>query len=174
MIQGNKQFMLKWVKNPALIKKIESYKSDDIELVCDVMTKKAYKSRKQNSLFHGLLGCFWDSGCSSFETPEELRNWYKEMAGLKVKEVKIVQIDYPQWLNPFISLIESMTGKEVPKLEVETTEVYFKSWSDVKKVDATRTIQCLMYDMDMAQVIGSSQGKKYESILESLGQWFDF
>ena len=45
MIRGNKDFMRQWIMSPDLRRKIDNYKSDD--LVCDVMTFKTYKSRKQ-------------------------------------------------------------------------------------------------------------------------------
>lgn len=146
MIRGTKNFMLQWIMNPELRKKIKGYKGDD--LVCDVMTYGAYKSRKQNSLFHGLLTCFWLSGCSSFEDIEALRDYYKKIAGL-------VYIKEAQAGN--VKIIQSVE----------------KSWSAVTKENATLSIKCLIGDMDNSGVLGSSQSKKYEEILKGLGEWFD-
>lgn len=61
------------------------YRLDRIKEDCvyfDLMGKEAYKSNKQNRLFHGLLQCFFSSGCSSFDNFDELRNYYKRIAGL--------------------------------------------------------------------------------------------
>lgn len=52
-------------------------------VVCiEIMDEKKYKTNKQNSLFHSLLSCFWASGCSSFDTYDELRLYYKRVIGL--------------------------------------------------------------------------------------------
>lgn len=148
MITGNKEYMLSQVSNDKLKAKINGYKSDKTILVCDIMTKEAYKSRKQNSLFHGLLTCFWLSGCSSFNDIEELRDYYKKIAGLV-----------------YIKEAEANGLKIIQSVE--------KSWSSVKKDNATLAIKCLMSDMDNAAVLGSSQGRKYEEILKSLDCWFE-
>lgn len=63
-----------------LIKKLEKMKSDYICI--DICSKQTLKSREQNNLFHSLLQVFWLSGCSSFETYDELRTYYKRVAGL--------------------------------------------------------------------------------------------
>lgn len=63
-----------------IIRKLNKMKS---EYVCiDVCSKQTLKSREQNNLFHGLLQCFWESGCSSFNDYDELRTYYKRVAGL--------------------------------------------------------------------------------------------
>ena len=63
-----------------IVNKLNKMKS---EYVCiDVCTKQALKSREQNNLFHSLLQCFWESGCSSFNDYDELRTYYKRVAGL--------------------------------------------------------------------------------------------
>lgn len=46
------------------------------------------------------------------------------------------------------------------------------SWSEAKKEQARIAIDMLMRDMDMAGVIGSSQGKKYEEILKGIKQFY--
>lgn len=64
----------------AIIRKLKNMKS---EYVCiDVCSKQTLKSREQNNLFHSLLQCFWESGCSSFNDYDELRTYYKRVAGL--------------------------------------------------------------------------------------------
>jgi hypothetical protein len=66
--------------HPEAIKKLDKLKA---EYVCvDFITKQTLKSREQNNLFHSLLQCFWESGCSSFNDYDELRTYYKRVAGL--------------------------------------------------------------------------------------------
>ena len=52
----------------------------------EILSETEYKTKKQNNLFHGLLECFWDSGCSSFTDYDELRCYYKRVAGLMKKK----------------------------------------------------------------------------------------
>lgn len=67
-------------EHPEAIKKLDKLKA---EYVCvDFITKQTLKSREQNNLFHSLLQCFWESGCSSFNDYDELRTYYKRVAGL--------------------------------------------------------------------------------------------
>jgi hypothetical protein len=67
-------------EHPEAIKKLDKLKAD---YVCvDFITKQTLKSREQNNLFHSLLQCFWESGCSSFNDYDELRTYYKRVAGL--------------------------------------------------------------------------------------------
>lgn len=120
MIRGNKEFMLQWIMNPDLRKKIKKYKSED--LVCDVMTFTTYKTRKQNSLFHQLLDEFWKSGHSSYRDPDKLRNHYKKMAGL-------IKTDRAE-IEGFIVIKETHI-----------------SWADVEKTQASIAIDCLINDM---------------------------
>ncbi len=146
MITGDKEYIKQQTSNPILIEKIDKIKAK--YLVLDVFSQKIYKSRKQNNLFHGLITCFWSSGCSSFQNWDDLRNHYKKIAGLiKTNRVRV-------------------EGFEIIK---ET----HKSWGDVRKENATIVINQLMFDMDEANVLGSSQGKKYQEILKGLGEWFE-
>lgn len=61
-------------------------------IVCiEIMDEKKYKTNKQNALFHSLLSCFWASGCSSFDTYDELRLYYKRVVGLVVPGARILK-----------------------------------------------------------------------------------
>lgn len=68
---------------PALIARLDKIQGDTVYF--DLQGKTTYKSNKQNSLFHSLLTCFWESGCASFGDYDELRNYYKRIAGLVKK-----------------------------------------------------------------------------------------
>lgn len=121
-----------------LINKLNKMKS---EYVCiDVCSKQTLKSREQNNLFHSLLQCFWLSGCSSFNDYDELRTYYKRVAGLVKPEGKYL--------------------KE-------------QSWSDATKQHAKTAIDMCIRDMDMAGVMGSDQGKKYEEILLGIHELYE-
>lgn len=47
-----------------------------------IQSETSYKTTQQNSTFHCLLSCFWQSGCSSFADYDQLRLYYKRVAGL--------------------------------------------------------------------------------------------
>lgn len=56
----------------------------------EVMAENEYKTKKQNNLFHSLLRCFWDSGCSSFSNYDDMRHYYKRVAGLLKNKGKLI------------------------------------------------------------------------------------
>lgn len=124
----------------------------------------SFKSRKQNSLFHGLLGMLWESGCSSYLGYDDMRKHYKKLAGLiKIEHCNNLISDEGKskiWNackdldlsdDDLWGFIELMKGR----IEIES------SWSDAKKSKATSTIKCLMNEMDESNVAGSSVGNKY-------------
>lgn len=122
---------------PAALAKIDRIEGDQIYF--ELQSPAAWKTQKQNNLFHSLLQCFWTSGCASFGDYDSLRLYYKRVAGLVKKKDSM--------------LVEG-------------------SWSEAKKEQARVAIDMLMRDMDMAGVIGSSQGKKYEEILKGIKQFY--
>lgn len=71
------------------IERINKIKDDFVFL--DIMGKEQYKSNKQNRLFHALLSCFWESGCSSFGNYDDLRLYYKRVAGLVKKKEDVIK-----------------------------------------------------------------------------------
>lgn len=121
--------------NQAVLTRLSKIKGDYAEI--DIMSEESYKTYKQNRLFHSLLSTFWDSGCSSYLSYDDLRLTYKRLCGLvKNKEGRIVE----------------------------------SSWADATKEQAKRAIDNLLREMDESGVIGSKEGKKYEFILQQLGQ----
>lgn len=122
---------------PAALQKIDRIEGNEVYF--DLQSPAAWKTQRQNNLFHSLLQCFWASGCASFGDYDSLRLYYKRVAGLVKKRDNM--------------LVEG-------------------SWSEAKKEQAKTAIDMLMRDMDMAGVIGSAQGKKYEEILKGLKQWY--
>lgn len=65
---------------PAALQQIEKISGDMVYF--DLQSKQAYKTTKQNNLFHSLLECFFASGCASFADYDDLRLYYKRVAGL--------------------------------------------------------------------------------------------
>jgi hypothetical protein len=147
-------------------------KSKDGFVWVEFMTNDEYKSNAQNKLFHSLLTVFYRSGCSSFANFDELKRYYKKMAGLIEykfqnnlkqetksivwKAIKLLPLPKEEVDN----LVELLKGK----IEVE------KSWGSVKKKDAQIAIDRLLDDMNTSGVIGSSEGKKYDNILKGIGE----
>lgn len=115
-------------------------KIKDYFVFLDIMGKEQYKSNKQNRLFHALLSCFWVSGCSSFGNYDDLRLYYKRVAGLVKRSGDVIKEG---------------------------------SWSDATKEQARIAIDMILRDMDFAGVIGSNQGKKYESILRGINEFYE-
>lgn len=72
---------------PQALMKIDKIKGD---VYFDLMNQTVFKTNKQNNLFHSLLSCFWESGCSSFGDYDDLRNYYKRVAGLVKKKGSVV------------------------------------------------------------------------------------
>ena len=137
----------------------------------EVLSKKQYKSRQQNSLFHSLLDCFWDSGCSSFDSKKSMRFHYKDVAHLiEYIYENDLKDDTKQMLWKAIKLLpieESERNKVVEllkgKVEIE------HSWAEVTKGMAKEAIDQLLKDMYQAGV----NTKKFEEILRSLGEWYE-
>lgn len=123
---------------PECLNRLNKIKDEYVYL--DIMPKEQYKSNKQNRLFHALLTCFWTSGCSSFSDYDELRLYYKRVAGLVKRNGDLIKEG---------------------------------SWSDATKEQARIAIDMILRDMDLSGVIGSGQGKKYESILRGINEFYE-
>ena len=152
-----------------VVKKSEIYKYGfDISFMTDLV----FKSNEQNSLFHSLLSVFWDSGCSSFISYDDLRRYYKKMAGL---------IEY-KYENNLLEQTKKILWRAIkilplPKEEIEKITMLLKgrveverSWSSVSRKNAKIAIDRLINDMDASGVISSKLGKKYETILTGIGE----
>ena len=151
---------------------------DEKELYIDILDKKQYKSRKQNNTFHSLLDCFWNSGCSSFMSKDDMRFFYKRSVGL---------IDMLFDNSNISEETKEMLWKAIKLLPLETTQrievinllrgkiVKERSWSIATKKQATQAIDMILHDMNESGVITSSQGKKYEEILGGMNadNWWD-
>lgn len=147
---------------------------DDYAYV-EVVDEKKYKTNQQTRLFHSLLMCFWKSGCSSFNSYEDLRNHYKEVAHL----LEFV------FRNDLKEETKQMLWKAVKILPLEKEELsrviellrgrvlIWHSWSECSKEMATVALNQLINDMFAAGVDSSSQGKKFEEIMKGIKDWYE-
>lgn len=141
----------------------------------DILEEEKYKSREQNRLFHSLLGCFWKSGCSSFNTYDDMRWHYKFIAGLiEIQYVSDLDQDTKDCLWKAIKVLplsDKQRGSVIELLRGKVMKEH--SWAEASKANASNAITQLLDDMDSAGVLGSKMGAKYEEILRSLGEWYE-
>ena len=134
----------------------------------EVLDEKQYKSKQQNSLFHSLLMCFWESKLSSFDSYEDLRNHYKRIAHLC--DVK--------WENTLPDNVKKILWKAIQLLPIpknymgEICEllkgrvITWRSWADCSKEMARLTLDQLINDMIFAGV----NSKKFQDIMRTLDE----
>lgn len=128
------------------------------------------KTDPQNKTFHKLLNIYWLSGCSSFISYDELRLHYKRIAGLvKVKYESSLTTETKNilWKAIRILPLEAEEKQKVINLLKGKYEI-IESWATATKEQAKHTLEVLLYDMDMSQVISSSKGKEYEEVLKGM------
>lgn len=128
------------------------------------------KTESQNKTFHKLLNIYWLSGCSSFISYDELRLHYKRIAGLvKVKYESSLTIETKNILWKVIKILplEETEKQKVINLLKGKYEI-IESWATATKEQAKHTLEVLLYDMDMSEVISSSKGKEYEEVLKGM------
>lgn len=153
---------------PELTREISRKAGNYINII--IMSDEQLKSNKQNNLFHGLLQCFFDSDCSSFESLEDMRNHYKEIAGL-IKRIK----DNSLKKETKKVLWNALKFLPIPKDEKDKICHFLKgykekelSWSEATKDQAKYTLDRILKDMDLSGVIGSKMGNKYQEILKGI------
>lgn len=141
----------------------------------EVIEEKKYKTNQQTRAFHSLLMCFWKSGCSSFNSYEDMRNHYKAVAHLlecgyhsdlkeetkqmAEKAVRLLPLDKYE----FKKIMDMLRGKIL----------IWHSWSECSKEMATVTLNQLINDMFSAGVDSSSQEAKFKEIMEGMRSWYD-
>lgn len=136
----------------------------------EVLDEKKYKSSKQTKTIHALMMCFWKSGCSSFDSYENLRNHYKMVANL---------LEY-QFVNTLKPFTKDCLWKAVKLLPIEEDErkaiidllrgkiAIWHSWSECGKEMASVAITQLINDMWDARVDDSPQANKFKEILTGM------
>ena len=128
------------------------------------------KTDPQNKTFHKLLNIYWLSGCSSFISYDELRLHYKRIAGLvnvKYESSLTTETKNILWKAIRILPLEAEEKQKVINLLKGKYEI-IESWATATKEQAKHTLEVLLYDMDMSEVISSSKGKEYEEVLKGM------
>lgn len=120
------------------------------------------KSARQNKAFHSLLGCFWRSGCSSFNSYPEMKDHYK------------LAVDHIAWTRYVYMAGEGLkyvtSIKDLPK-GVKSYSIHIPaSWSTISTDKAMQAITQLINDMHEAGVPSSSQAYKFEEIVQGMSQ----
>lgn len=158
------------------IKELTGIEIEDEWGYIEVIEEKKYKSNQQTRTFHSLLMCFWKSGCSSFNSYDELRNHYKEVAHL-------LEYQFKNELEPYTKECVWKALKFLPISEEEKKRVIellrgkvliWHSWSECSKEMATVTLNQLINDMFNAGVDSSSQAEKFKEIMEGMRSWYDY
>lgn len=159
----------------AKVKELLGVDVEDDFVYVEIVSEKKYKSNQQTRLFHSLLMCFWKSGCSSFNSYEDLRNAYKEVAHL-------LEYQFKNELEPYTKECVWKALKFLPISEEEKKKVVellrgkvliWHSWSECSKDMATVALNQLINDMFNAGVESSSQANKFKEIMEGMRNWYD-
>ena len=157
------------------IKELTGIEIEDEYGYIDIVDEKRYKTNQQTKLFHSLLMCFWKSGCSSFNSYEDMRNHYKEQAGL---------LEYV-FRNDLKEETRQMLWKAVKLLPLERDELdkvvqllkgkvlIWHSWSECSKDMASVALNQLINDMFSAGVDSSSKRAKFEEIMKGIKDWYE-
>lgn len=138
------------------------------QYILSISTPEAFKTAEQNKLFHSLLQAFWESGCSSFESYDDLRLHYKEIASLIQYKQKILLSEKTKrklWefiKDALISLEEKSNIVDILKSNVRIEN----SWSTVSKDKATFTINELVNNCIESGAYASSS--KVKTIIDEL------
>jgi len=115
-----------------------------------IETPKRKGSEEQNRAFHALLNEFWISGCSSFNTYEQMRDHYKlRAAGAK---------EYM-----FADPAGQMTVKTLSEVRGWYVEVPY-SWAEMTKDQRRIAIDLIIDEMYESGV----NTKKFDEIMEGL------
>lgn len=125
------------------------------------------KSLAQNKAFHSLLGCFWRSGCSSFGSYNEMKDYYKLAVG---------HIAWTRYVFMTPDGLEYVTDhNDVPQGVKSYSDPYPASWANITVEKATQAINQLINDMLEAGVSGSDQSKKFDEIMDGLynESWYE-
>ncbi len=158
------------------IKELTGIEIDSDYGFIEVVDEKKYKTNKQNKAFHGLLRIFWDSGCSSFLTYNDLRWHYKWIASL-VEIMYISELD--DWTKECVwKAIKVLPLKEEQRkavIELLRGRVLKEhSWGEANRENATQALNQLINDMCEAGVSTSKVGKKFENALKDMSKgWYE-
>ena len=124
-------------------------------------------TNRQNRTFHGLLTCYWTSGCHS-STAKDFHRFRDEV---KVRlGAGFEKIVYADWIDGKAQIVECRRKDEIPRRILDDPDlakiVKAKplSWSEYSKKQRTDTIDRLKAEMVQAGV----NTKKFHEILSGM------
>lgn len=148
------------------------YNLDD-EYMLYIEKVSKFKTLQQNSLFHSLISELFKTGITSYQTETELKEHYKEIAGLKeVKRLIILKDFTRKCLFSAIKLlpIEDSEKQKIYKL-LNGESVEWHSWADATKEQATKAINQLINDCISVDVYNAyNSSSKIRMIIDELNE----
>lgn len=134
----------------------------------EVISERQFKSRKQTNTFHALLSCFWKSGCSSFTSYDNMRDYYKRIAHLcEIEFENYLDEESKQMIWKAIKILplkEDMRKEAIELLKGRILK--WHSFSECSKEMAEVAISRIISDMWDARVDDSPMSKKFKEILD--------
>ena len=149
------------------------------DIIVSFTTPKKFKTNKQNALFHSLLTVYFESGMSSYRDYDDMRSHFKKIAGLVSEYSETVSQSLPLTMEQkrivfayitkackIAGVSEHVQNEMFSRLRGDTHYVHKneRSWADVSKDGARRTLDCLINEMIEAGV----NSDKFEQIMKSL------
>ncbi len=140
----------------------------------EVLSERQYKSRRQSNSFHALLTCFWKSGCSSFESYEQMRNHYKEIAHLlEMQTYCPLERQTKEYLWKAVKLLPITESERNKIAELLRGRIaVWHSFSECSKEMATVAISQMIKDMWDSRVDDSPMAGKFKEILDGMRDWY--
>lgn len=127
---------------PEALKRIDRIKGNMVFF--DLLGEQAYKTQKQNNLFHSLLKCFWESGVSSFGDYDALRNYYKRIAGLvKMRGGIVIESSWSDATKEQAKTAIDMCKRDMDEAGVITTHMASKYEEILKGINDWYELQQL-------------------------------
>ena len=126
-----------------------------------VTVEKPHKpaTLKQNNTFHSLIGEYWNSGFSSFESYEELRNSMISCRGTQAVEVYIYQCRRTH-------KVFQHSSKNPPLTNIVQVGYISKRWAKTNLQERSAAIDFTKNEMIQAGV----NTKKFDEILRGMGE----
>ncbi len=165
MIKVTKKWALSLFKETVYEKSIKSIKGKLNDFICfSVQTEQEYKTSQQNRLWHSILREFWNSGQSSFSSYKNMRDSYKERAGLISLEKMDMSNELRQAQLKLYHLLPSGSLKEEQKSLIYSGRKIIHSIADATKEEMHIIIGMTLDDIAQAGV----SSKKLDDIIKEL------
>lgn len=134
----SKDFLLDKFKGTIQEKQITDVKSEFV-YVCFADEEQA-RSLQQNSTFHALLAELWKSGLSSFNSYNEMRDYFKQSAGLISREQEEVHPVIKNLQRKVYSMLTNKDLKDMYAKSILEGQKTVRSVSDASKEELAQMI----------------------------------